>query len=158
MEEIEAIVDELQRAFKCDAWHGPALLETLEPVDASLATKRPIAGVHSVWEIVVHVSAWKRHVTRRLTSSSEVRVGDEEDWRQVGEQTVERWHDLLKTLRTSHLQLIETIRKFAPSKLDETVPGKDYSFRVMLHGCVQHDVYHAGQISLLTRASQGQNP
>ena len=38
-----------------------------------------------------------------------------------------------------------------PSKLDETVPGKDYPVSVMLHGTAQHYAYHAGQIALLKR-------
>ena len=30
--------------------------------------------------------------------------------------------------------------------------GKDYDVYVMLHGLVQHDLYHGGQIGLLKKA------
>ena len=41
---------------------------------------------------------------------------------------------------------------FDPRRLDDTVQGKNYSFYVMAHGVVQHDLYHAGQIALLKKA------
>jgi hypothetical protein len=37
------------------------------------------------------------------------------------------------------------------SRLAEQVPGKDYDFYHMLHGAVQHALYHAGQIALLKK-------
>jgi hypothetical protein len=39
-------------------------------------------------------------------------------------------------------------------KLWEQVPGKEgahYTFYYMLHGVVQHELYHAGQIALLKK-------
>jgi hypothetical protein len=32
------------------------------------------------------------------------------------------------------------------------VPGTEYSVYFMLHGVIQHDLYHAGQIALLKKA------
>jgi len=52
----------------------------------------------------------------------------------------------------SHRQLHDTIARLADSWLSETVPGKDYSVYVMLHGVIQHNLYHAGQIALLKKA------
>ena len=37
------------------------------------------------------------------------------------------------------------------AQLGAPVPGHDYSYYVMLHGIVQHDVYHAGQIALIKK-------
>ena len=36
-------------------------------------------------------------------------------------------------------------------RLDALVPGYDYSYYVMLHGAVQHTLYHAGQIAILKK-------
>ena len=59
MTETERIRDQLRRAFEGDAWHGPGVLELLENVTASQAAARPIAGAHSIWELVVHIQAWE---------------------------------------------------------------------------------------------------
>ena len=52
------IAEELRRAFEGDAWHGPALLELLEDVDAETSAAKPLPEVHSIWELVLHIAAW----------------------------------------------------------------------------------------------------
>jgi hypothetical protein len=51
--ESALIADQLRRAFKGDAWHGPALLELLDDVDAATAAAKPLPDVHSIWELVL---------------------------------------------------------------------------------------------------------
>jgi uncharacterized damage-inducible protein DinB len=36
-------------------------------------------------------------------------------------------------------------------QLDATVVGHEYTVREMLHGVVEHSVYHGGQIALLKK-------
>lgn len=155
--EIDALIDELQRVFERDAWHGPSLMEVLAPIVASIAKERPILTSHNVWELVVHVIAWKEIVVRRLASQHPVNVSPEDDWPPVGEQNPQAWRDLIAKLAASQSELIASIRKFDSARLNEVVPGKDYSFRVMLHGSAHHDAYHAAQIRLLalTQESSG---
>jgi len=52
------IAEQLRRAFEGDAWHGPALLELLQDVDAVTAAAKPLPDVHSIWELVLHVAVW----------------------------------------------------------------------------------------------------
>jgi hypothetical protein len=56
--EAGRIADQLRRAFDGSAWHGPALLELLEDVDAATAAAKPLAHVHSIWELVLHIAVW----------------------------------------------------------------------------------------------------
>src|SRR5947207_15275724 len=65
MRETERIVDQLNRAFVGEAWHGPAVLEVLKGVTAEQATARPFAGGHSIWELALHIEAWVRACGRR---------------------------------------------------------------------------------------------
>src|ERR1700685_2324792 len=64
--EAALIADQLHRAFEGEAWHGPALLELLEDVDAATAAATPWPGVHSIWELVLHIAAWDGAALRRL--------------------------------------------------------------------------------------------
>ena len=52
------IAEQLRRAFDGDAWHGPALLELLQDIDAATAAAKPWPDVHSIWELVLHVAVW----------------------------------------------------------------------------------------------------
>jgi len=66
MKEVERIADQLRQAFEGDAWHGPSVREVLDGVSAQRASKRPIAGAHTIWEVVHHIHAWQVGVMRRL--------------------------------------------------------------------------------------------
>jgi uncharacterized damage-inducible protein DinB len=48
--------------------------------------------------------------------------------------------------------LRKLVESFRDERLDEIVGGENYSRYVLLHGLVQHDLYHAGQIAILKKA------
>lgn len=79
MTEVERIVDQLNRAFEGEAWHGPAVVEILEGITAPQAAARPLHGAHSIWEITLHIAAWERAVLRRL-HGERAELLTEEDW------------------------------------------------------------------------------
>jgi hypothetical protein len=57
-------------------------------------------------------------------------------------------------VRRVHEELVAAVAVLPDSRLDEVVPGKQgahYTFYYMLHGVVQHELYHAGQIALLKK-------
>ena len=70
MREIGRIQDQLQRAFDGNAWHGPSLTALLGDVKPEQAAGKPIPGVHSIWELVLHIIAWERVVVRRLSGEA----------------------------------------------------------------------------------------
>ena len=79
MTEIDRITDQLQRAFKKDSWSGPSLQEVFAKVTADCAAARSVEKAHTIWEIVLHVAAWKGVVRQRITGEP-VRVPEEGDW------------------------------------------------------------------------------
>jgi uncharacterized damage-inducible protein DinB len=151
MSEISFIVDQLKRAFDGEAWHGPALMEVLNGTDARTAASHPLGQAHSIWELVLHLSAWEHVVTRRIHGET-LTLSDDQNFGHVGAQTEEAWQEALRNLRRNHSDLVDTVSKMSPPRLDEKVPGKDYDMRFMLTGAVQHAAYHGGQIALLKRA------
>jgi uncharacterized damage-inducible protein DinB len=157
MMEIERLADQLQRAFYRDAWCGPALLETLEGVTAARAASRPLARAHSIWEIVLHLSGWKRVVHQRLEGQA-VRLPEEGDWPQVTDASEEGWQRTLASLQARHDALLNAVRGLDDARLADVLitessreTGGGVSCYVTLHGAAQHDLYHGGQISLLKK-------
>jgi uncharacterized damage-inducible protein DinB len=149
--EIERIVDQLRRAFDGRAWHGPPLVPLLSDVDAEHAMARPLEERHTIWELVLHINAWRDKVRRVLGGEVMGSLPDEEDWPPVYDTSEEAWAKAVEELKRVHDELIEAVSGFSESQLDETVPGASYSFYNMLHGLVQHDLYHAGQIAILRK-------
>jgi uncharacterized damage-inducible protein DinB len=153
MSEIERIADQLRRAHEGEAWHGPALNEVLKGVTPEIAARRPIASAHSIWEIVLHLAVWESVVRRRL--SGEV-IGDlppAQDWPAAGEPTEAAWEQALAGLERAHAELQAALSRLTDRQLVEAVPGPGYSVYYMVHGTVQHALYHAGQVMLLKKAA-----
>jgi uncharacterized damage-inducible protein DinB len=157
MSEISRIIDELEREYDGDPWHGSPLVAILDGVSASQASARPVASAHSIWELVLHVTAWKNEVRLRL-SGAPAGEPKEGDWPDVGEPSEERWHEALERLRRAQRDLLADIQTLPEAKLlaptndpRDRKTGAGVSYYVLLHGAVQHDVYHAGQIALLKK-------
>ena len=153
MSECRRIADQLRRAFEGEAWHGPAVLELLEGVDAQKASQRPSNDVHSIWEIVRHIGVWDDAAIRRM-GGGVVQPTGETDWPKVTDVSEAAWKATVAELIRTHNTLVEQVEAMPQARLDERVPGKKpefYNFYYMLHGIAQHELYHAGQIALLKK-------
>ena len=53
--EIEHLAAVHRGALRGPSWHGPSVVEALGEVDAAAASRRPIGGAHTIWEIVRHI-------------------------------------------------------------------------------------------------------
>ena len=153
MTESERIADQLHRAYAGGAWHGPALRQLLRGVTAKQAAARPIAGAHSIWELILHITAWTNAIRRR-TLGEALELSMRQNFPSVGKATPAAWRETLKELGEAHRQLERAVARLPESRLEQTVPGRKHKVYFMLHGLVQHDLYHAGQIALLKKAAK----
>jgi uncharacterized damage-inducible protein DinB len=152
MTEIERILDQLKRAYEGNAWHGPSVREVLKDVTAAQAHARPIADGHTIYELVRHIAVWEDVGRRRLQGDpADVEISSPEDWPPPGDTSEEAWEQANAALDRGHTALVEAISKVPESRLDEPVYEGKSSFYVTLHGVIQHDLYHAGQIAILKK-------
>lgn len=154
MGEVRRINDQLKRAFEGTAWHGDSLTEILAGVTAGQAAARPIAGTHSIWELVLHIIFWEE-VSRQRVEGKDRKYEAEDGWQSVADTSEEAWQAALDQLRRTNHALREAIAKLTDEQLKERAAGQEYSIYFLLHGVIQHDLYHAGQIALLKKASLG---
>ncbi|MDP9160749.1 MAG: DinB family protein [Acidobacteriota bacterium] len=152
MSDSALIVDQLNRAFDGDAWHGPSVLELLDNLGAKTAASHPVAKAHSIWELVLHIEAWELAALRRLAGDV-VELKDEEDFPPIEDSSDTAWKATLIKFKRTHDQLLTTITAMSRPHLTRQVPGKDYDFEFMFHGLAQHALYHAGQIAILKIAA-----
>jgi uncharacterized damage-inducible protein DinB len=153
--ELARIDEQLRRAMEGGAWHGPAVLELLAGVTPAQAHAHPIAGAHSIWELVLHLAATYRLVLRRLQGDGRP-LTPEEDWPTVSEATEERWQAAIGAVRALNEDARRAVARFDEVRLDEPLVAEPpYAAYVQFIGLTQHDLYHAGQIALLKRALGG---
>jgi uncharacterized damage-inducible protein DinB len=152
MSEIPRVLDQMDRAFDGDAWHGPPLRPMLDGLTAEDASKHPVRGAHSIWELAHHLTTWNTVVRDELLGAS-AQVTPELDWPPVWEASEVQWRRAVQNLVEAHNHLRKTVEGLRDEQLDEKPSKRTANSRyVMLHGVVQHDLYHAGQIAILKKA------
>jgi uncharacterized damage-inducible protein DinB len=142
----------MDRAFAGDAWHGPPLQSLLQGLLAEDASKHPIEGAHSVWELVLHLTAWNDFMRHELMGER-AEVTAEKDWPPVWDVSEVAWKRALENLGESHNRLRQVAAGLRDDQLNDIPVTRTSNTRyLMLHGVVQHNLYHAGQIALLKKA------
>ena len=148
--EIDRILNQLERSYRAEAWHGPAVLEILAGVTAADAARRPIAAAHTIWELVLHMAYWKDIVRRRL-AGERPETDEAENFPVIADPSPAAWGRALARLEAAHEGLVQEIAPLEDGQLEEPAPGGTVARYVLLHGMVQHDLYHAGQIAILRK-------
>jgi uncharacterized damage-inducible protein DinB len=145
------IADQLRRAFYGAAWHGPAVVELLEGIDAAKAAASPIPDLHSIWELVLHIRVWDEAGIVRLGGKKCQPTGTD-NFPLVPKVTAVAWRKAVADAERTHDRLVKIVAALPESRLRDRCPGKRYDFYHLLHGIAQHELYHAGQIAILKKA------
>lgn len=153
MSEVKRLRVLLRTLYRGRAWHGPAIRELLDGVSAETAAAHPIPGSHSIWELVLHMTYWRRVAAEALADGPvDEHPPAAADWPAVGDPTPEAWQGALDALEASQRSLLDRLKSLPEERLAEPVADRGYSFYFLLHGVLQHDLYHGGQIALLKKA------
>lgn len=155
--ESARLIDQLERAHDGDPWHGSPVKDILDGVSHELAARRPPNGAHSIWEIVLHMTGWRNEVARRATGEPAGAPADG-DWPATGQPTAAGWEAALKALDAAHRTLADVVRTLSDERMLQPTNdprnrelGTGVTYYQLLHGIVQHDAYHAGQIAVLKK-------
>jgi uncharacterized damage-inducible protein DinB len=146
MNEIARIEKMLAGAYDGNAWHGPNVKSTLAKINAGDKDAR-IGNGHSIIELVGHMAAWRHFVAERLKGNAGFQVTDENNF-----PVIEKWETALQSLEETQKELLSAIKQCTEEKLLEEVPTRKYNFYTLLHGIIQHDIYHIGQIVMIQKS------
>ena len=148
MRAIERILDQMNRAWGGPSWTGVDIRPLLDDVTDTQARSHPLPNVHSIIELVAHMTATMDLVTYRLAGNPK-ELTSEEDWRDV---TLLPWAAAVEEMENAESHLSDAVARLSVDDLDRIVAGRDYTTYVMVHGVIQHNLYHAGQIAILKKA------
>jgi uncharacterized damage-inducible protein DinB len=149
--ESQRMVEQLNRAFRADPWSGPGVMEILADVQAADAAARPLASAHSIWELVKHMAYWKEVVQRRI-GGERVETDESRNFPTIVDASPAAWAEALADLERQHAALASAVEALGDERLGEVPPGGRSDLYAQIHGVVQHDLYHAGQIVMLKKA------
>ena len=158
MREIERIARLLEQTFEGRAYYGPSVLAALENVSATTAERKPDGGAHSIWDLVTHLAAELRHARALLEETAVPWVEGQTTWPPRAATSATEWEQAVSALTAANRAMVHAVEQLDDAVLDKQLTQVRRTYYVMLHGTIQHNAYHAGQISLLKRQLTSRNP
>jgi hypothetical protein len=151
-------IGQLEATYAGDPWYGTSCAGFLEGLSTADAAAHPFPGARSIWEQVLHVTAWTREVTRRLKGATPS-VPPEGEWPAVIDASPAAWARDRAALGTAHAEAVAVARALGPDawtrpigRSREAALGTGVDVTGLIVGLAQHHAYHIGQIALTRRA------
>jgi uncharacterized damage-inducible protein DinB len=151
MAEAARIAEQMRRVMVGGAWHGPSVLEAIDGMSAKSAAAHPIAGAHSIWELVLHIDATQRLILARLKGENPAAT-ESDFFPPVADTSEAAWKASVARLKTQEEQLVAAAAALSDAQLAAALPGGSTAYEI-LHGHAQHNAFHAGQLRLLRKAT-----
>lgn len=150
--EIQYIIKQLQTSYDGQPWFGRAMKKILAEIDSASALQKP-SGQHSMLELLYHIITWREFTISRLQPGNDktVQYFDEHDWRQLDHSDTSLWKKGLKLLEDTQELLVTLMGNLTDDVLNNPVADREYNYRFLLNGIVQHDIYHLGQIAYVKK-------
>lgn len=131
-------------------WLDVTIADTLGRITAEQATQRGIYDGNTIWKILNHIIASRENVLRRM--QGEVTQTPSNNYIEKVEDTSEEaWKKTLETLETTQKQCIYFLSTFKEADFINEYPLNKLTYYQHIHGIIQHDAYHLGQIVLLAK-------
>jgi len=152
--ETNHIITELKETLYGQPWYGKPVMKILAGMDPEKVTEKPGGDSHSTIELLYHMITWTGFTVSVLKNEPEKATEFEQlDWR-----TIEPGKHSWKTALDDFTRMNEAIISFLETKkddsyLEETVPTRQFNFRVLLNGIIHHHIYHAGQLAHIGKTS-----
>lgn len=153
--EILLLAEQIKDAYQGQPWFGRSVKEILGETDESIVFEKP-NGQHSILELLWHMITWKEFTISSLRKDNRLptQYFEENDWRRLDHSDKSLWEKGLQRFAEVHNELIEIIQQQTDDLLLQKVSGKEYDFRKLLYGIVDHDIYHLGQIAYIKKMLQ----
>lgn len=153
------IIDQLQDIQEGKNWIGSSYASKLNDINDTNAFTRPLDGMHSVAEIISHLTLWRQEAILKIKTGTGSKTDDcEENWLSNKALKSKGWNTIKSEYDRTTLELVSLLKHRNDSFLDELYYDTDfrgeYPYRFVINGMLHHDIYHLGQIGIILKYLQ----
>ncbi len=149
--EIQSIIRELKLVMNGEPWFGQSVDAIFKTIDSKNVYKKPGKNAHSLIQLLYHMINWAEFTLAQITDkATDVSFFEKNDWIDIN-STEHSWEKGSQLLNTIHQEIVRALENKHDDFLDEVVSYRQYDFRFLLNGLIQHDIYHLGQIAYLNK-------
>src|SRR6218665_711713 len=150
MKEPQRILELFENLYNGEPWLDITLIGTLQDITAEHAALKKHPDQNSIWEITNHLIKWRFNVLDRVKGNA-IETPPDNYFFEVQDTSPEAWQSTLGYLELSEKKWIEFLQSIAPKNLDEIYISNGLTNYEHIHGIIQHDAYHLGQIVMLSK-------
>lgn len=150
--EIQSIAKNLKNVLDGTPWFGRPVYAILNEIHPVMVYTKPGGNSHSLIDLMYHINTWAEFTMRRLEKQPETDMDafEQLDWRLI-DPHIHTWSAALEQFKTAHDRILELLKDKDDTILSETVDYREYDFRFLLNGLIQHDIYHLAQIAYVKK-------
>lgn len=151
MKETQRIIKLIEDAYNGSPWIDISLLPVLKTISAEQAATKVSPKWNTIWEIVNHIISWRENVLKRVQGEV-IKTPADNYFVAVKDTSSNAWANTLEKLEASQRNWINFLPHFKEKDFEKIYPNNGLSYYEHIHGIIQHDIYHLGQIVLLAKA------
>jgi len=150
MHEKERIIHLYQQLYDGEPWLGINLKSTLQNISPTQASTRFLANCNTIWEIVNHIISWRYAVMDKMRGVN-IATPANNYIVPVTDTSERAWNETLQRLEDSQKKWIDFLNNFQQEDLDKEYTPGNMTYYELIHGIIQHDAYHLGQIVIFAK-------
>lgn len=152
---VQLLLAQMDAGFGGNGW-VTAARQSLDGLTSDQAARRPATGIHSIWELVNHLTFWKELVAARLRGAPMTgeRIRNPETFGAAAPGDEEAWATAVQRLMQAQASLREALANVREEDLDRSLAGEQTPVLELISGMILHDPYHLGQMALLRKLVQ----
>lgn len=148
MKETKRIASLFEKLYEGSPWIDVNIKDTLSSLNAKKAAKKVSPGLNSIWEIVNHLIAWRQNVLQRV--NGKVIITPASNYFEAIEDTGEaNWQHTLGIFEQTQKDWLQFLNSFITGEFENIYPNNGMTYYEHIHGIIQHDAYHLGQVRIL---------
>lgn len=153
---IQHIINQLQDNQSGKVWIGSDYDRKLDKINDDNAFIRPHADLHSVAEIISHLTTWQKETILKIKTGEGSLTDDcEENWYSNEKLKEKGWAALLNEYKTSLAEIIDLLKTKEDGFLEEEYYDTDfkgnYPYSFVINGMLHHNIYHLGQLGIIVK-------
>jgi len=153
---IDHVIKQLLEVQNGKLWMGDTFRKKIDSITKEEAFIRPLPTLHSVAELIAHLTAWKKDALFKIKNGKGQLTDDHEDnWPSNKELKKIGWHKLIKSYENSHSDLINLLQGKDDSFLQDQYEDQDFkgkfTYSFVIDGILHHDLYHLGQMGIVIK-------
>ena len=150
MKETKRIAGLFENLYAGSPWIDVTIKDKLANITAKDAAAHPLDKCNSIWQIVNHLISWRLNVLKRVQGEV-ITTPSNNYFEEVADISDAAWKLTLQQLEESQEKWIAFLESFKSEDFSKVYPNNQMDYYEHIHGIIQHDAYHLGQIVLLAK-------